>query len=500
MISLVTKCGKKIFIFLFLSISLSGQVNTDSLKLALKNAKHDTTRCAILTTLIEMEMDDEVWPKFNEQLLKLAHAGLAANPSKTIKIFYIKQKAYAFNNIGVLANSHGDANKAIIYYNKALELQEEIKDKLGTANTLNNIGYVYHHLGDIPKALECYHKCLKISEEIDNKVGVSTVLNNLGLLYVNQDETAKAIEYYKRSLKICEEINDVQGIGSALNNIGSAYDNVKEGNQAMEYYNKSLNVYKTYNDKLGIATVLNNIGLNYHEKNKLKEALNCYLQSLALHEEIMNESDIVYTASNIATLKLHQGLIDEAYVYAMKSYTAAIELGYPDNINTAANILRIVYRKQNKYKEALEMYELEIKMRDSINNQETKRLAIKKQFQYTYEKQAAQDSIKHAEEQKVKNAELLAQEAQFSQEKTQRFVLYGGLVLVIMLSGFVFNRFRVTQKQKAIIAEQKVHVDLAYDKLHVKNKEVMDSISYARRIQNSLLPTEKYISKKLNGR
>ncbi len=490
-------CFKKILLFLFISIGLFGQYNNDSLKLALKNAKHDTTRCAILTILIETEMDDEVWPKFNDQLLKLAHAALASNPPKILRTFYIKQKAYAFNNIGVLANSQGDADKAIVYYNKALELQNEINDRLGVANTLNNIGYVYNHLGDIPKSLECYHKCLKISEEIDNKVGVSTVLNNLGLLYDSQDEVDKAIECYKRSLKICEEINDVPGIGSALNNLGSSYDNLKDNDQALAYYNRSLEVYKTCNDKLGIATVLNNIGLNYHEKNKYKEALICYQQSLALHEEIMNGSDVVFTASNIANLKLHQGLISEAYVYAMKSYTTALELGYPRNIKIAANVLKLVYRKQNNNKEAFKMYELEIKMRDSINNEETKKVSIKKQFQYAYEKQAAQDSVKHAEEQKVKNAQLVAQEAQLNSEKTQRFALYGGLVLMLAGSGLVFNRFRLTQKQKKIIQSQKEEVGFAYDQLHSKNKEVMDSINYARRIQNSLMPTEKYISKVL---
>ena len=46
------------------------------------------------------------------------------------------------------------------------------------------------------------------------------------------------------------------------------------------------------------------------------------------------------------------------------------------------------------------------------------------------------------------------------------------------------------EKEKLIIENQKREVDLAYNQLHEKNKEVMDSIHYARRIQHSVLTNE----------
>ncbi|MBK6983623.1 MAG: hypothetical protein IPH32_02135 [Bacteroidetes bacterium] len=51
--------------------------------------------------------------------------------------------------------------------------------------------------------------------------------------------------------------------------------------------------------------------------------------------------------------------------------------------------------------------------------------------------------------------------------------------MMIAFSGFVFNRFKVTQKQKAVIEQQKVLVDEAFAQLEEKNKEVLDSIHYA---------------------
>ena len=61
---------------------------------------------------------------------------------------------------------------------------------------------------------------------------------------------------------------------------------------------------------------------------------------------------------------------------------------------------------------------------------------------------------------------------------------------MILLSGFIFRSYRQKKKANEIIAQQKILVE-------EKQKEVLASIEYAKRIQQSLLPTEKYIEKNL---
>ena len=71
------------------------------------------------------------------------------------------------------------------------------------------------------------------------------------------------------------------------------------------------------------------------------------------------------------------------------------------------------------------------------------------------------------------------------------------MLVVTIFSLFLYKRFRITQRQKTIIENQKVLVDKAYNELHEKNKEVMDSIRYAKRIQTALITGEKYIENSL---
>jgi hypothetical protein len=63
---------------------------------------------------------------------------------------------------------------------------------------------------------------------------------------------------------------------------------------------------------------------------------------------------------------------------------------------------------------------------------------------------------------------------------------------------FIYKAFtRIKQKNK-IISLQKREVEKAKQLVEHKQTEILDSIKYAKRIQQSLLPTEKYICKSIN--
>ena len=67
-----------------------------------------------------------------------------------------------------------------------------------------------------------------------------------------------------------------------------------------------------------------------------------------------------------------------------------------------------------------------------------------------------------------------------------------------MFSVFLYNRFKVTQKQKKIIEAKEKETQLQKHLIEEKHKEITDSIHYAQRIQRALITPEKYIDKQLN--
>ncbi|MBK7669432.1 MAG: hypothetical protein IPJ32_20065 [Sphingobacteriaceae bacterium] len=120
----------KILVIVFYFISLTGiysQTNSDSLKIALTKANHDTVRCNILLALIEVEEEDAVWIKYNEEIQTICETNFKKNLRPTELLAFKRHYAESFNNFGFLASMHGENKEALDYFLKSLKLNEELK-------------------------------------------------------------------------------------------------------------------------------------------------------------------------------------------------------------------------------------------------------------------------------------------------------------------------------------------------------------------------------------
>jgi hypothetical protein len=160
---------------------------------------------------------------------------------------------------------------------------------------------------------------------------------------------------------------------------------------------------------------------------------------------------------------------------------------YPQTISEAASLLKILYERKGDYKMAVKMLELNVNMRDSIKNSELKKAALRQAMKYEFEKEQAIRETEFKKENEIR--EQAAREEHMRKNMLIVFILVV-LTTVVIFSIMLYKRFRLTQKQKDLIEEQKVLVE-------EKQGEILDSIRYAQRIQKSLLPTEKYLEKNI---
>ncbi len=195
-----------------------------------------------------------------------------------------------------------------------------------------------------------------------------------------------------------------------------------------------------------------------------------------------------------------------AEALGLKSLELGKELGFPATILGAAKQLSLIYEDQNKGMKALEMHKLFVQMKDSINNDENKKTALKHQAQYEYEKQKVIDDKENEKRLAVEK------EKQKQQYLIILFISIGSVVVLVLLF-VIYRRLRVTRRQKRIIEEQSNDLSEANEELNQTNEEiaaqrdeierqkqivetahdeVQASITYAERIQNALLSTEEH--------
>mgnify|MGYP005990066665 FL=1 len=244
------------------------------------------------------------------------------------------------------------------------------------------------------------------------------------------------------------------------------------------------------NDEVGIALSLNHIGEIFEVNNDLESARANYEKALVILEEKGNKRWTSFVLRDLSDLLLKLNEVGLAEQYAKKSLKLSKELGYPANISNSAKTLSKINKLHHNYKEALELYELHTLMKDSMLNEDLVNKTKKQELKYEFEKNQA---IKDAEHKK--DLEISSEK-----EQKQKTISYGiaiVLILVVLLLGIIFNRLKITKKQKQVIEQQKQIVETAKTQLEEKNKEVMDSINYAKRIQDALLKSEEHKSKHL---
>jgi tetratricopeptide (TPR) repeat protein len=361
----------------------------------------------ILYQIILNCSDDAVWPKYNDQVLKLGEV-LSQSNNEIIKLKGKKAIAEALNNIGYLANTEGDIPKAIEYYTKSLKMQEEVGDKKGMASTFNNFGYIYEHKGDLVKGEQFYQKSLKIQEDLGDKKDIAIVLNNIAHIYETQGKIKEAMIYHKKnmrlreevgdkqglattinnvaiiyenqgdldsalkmqliSLKIREDINDKKGIAGSLNNIGLIYDRQGDITKALWYYNKSLKIQIEIKSRFGEANTLNNISQTYNNQGNIAKALEYMSRSLKLYEEMDDKKGIAAMLSNIGTVYFAQGDLVNAEAYYKKSLKINEEAG--EKSGTANSLLNLgtLYAKQNNLQKAFDHFNRSLMIREEMGN------------------------------------------------------------------------------------------------------------------------------------
>jgi tetratricopeptide (TPR) repeat protein len=536
------KFSKKYFLFIcafFLSGFFFAQqkASVESLKKALALAKNDSARILILQQLVN-NTDNENWLSHNDSVLVIAETALRNTKLKpSQRNFFMDAVSFYNCNKGLDLINHDDITGAAAHYRKSLSIAWKTGNKTETATAYNGLGYVHQYTGNPDSALYFFEKSAALHEAAGNYNETAAPLANMASIYSSRGNIPKALEINLRTLKIYEKAGDKSGASYCLVNMGQLYQ--KDGNlvQAFDNFTRAYEIRKATKDEVGMGNVLQNLARIYQLRKEFDKAEKCLREGLALHIKVGNRkgisSSLYVLGVNFAQLqqydsayacqiksleivlplnekqqlgRVYDGLVEalfklnrinEAEGFALKQLKLSRELGYPEQIRNAAENLKDIYKVQGKYNNALEMFQLFIEMRDSIHNADTKKAAIRTQLQYEYDKKAAADSTKNAEAQKVTDAQLRAQTAKLKQEKFQRYSLVVGLLLVACGLVFAINRFRITRQQKKIIEAQKIKVDEAFEKLHEKNKEVMDSIYYARRIQRALITNEKYINKKL---
>lgn len=430
-------------------------------------------------------------------------------------VYYEKIKRYSYMielyaNIAKINYTQGNYSAALDHFLKALKYSEVIKDQVKIAGYAGNIGAIYNMTGDQEKSLEFYEKSLEINSKIKNDQGIAINQVCIANVQLTLKDYRAGLKVAKEALQINERINNPNYLANNYSTLGILHMYLEEYENAEEYMRKSGEIYREMNNYDGISE-------NDYEMSRILTKLKRY---------------------------------EEAEKSALESLKICEERKYGTRMKLLRNQLSIIYYNTGRYQEAADMYKSYIQLKDSLSDINNQKLLLKRQLEFDFEKKeaisksefdrlqalkqveleqrkqalmelentSAMDQLKlrssnlllkkeQAEtEMQEKQLSLLVKKKQlqeaFSREKVrelkQQKIIRNGLIvgalLLLLLAFFILRSWRVTKKQNGIIESQKLEVEKQKHLAEQHNLEITDSITYALRIQQAILPSSNYIA------
>ena len=403
----------------------------------------------------------------NFQALALITQGdyflLKGNPDKALDIFNNalklsqelkdrKPELISLGNIARVFLAKGEIEKSLDINLQILKISEEIKDTSETGKSLVAIGENYIRKGDLSTGLEYLKRSKKIFEELEDKYSVIRVQSFMANTYMQQRNTDEALKLFTLNLAYFESIGNKTLVAGCMSNLGGAY--VSQGNtkKGLDYLEKALEHFEDTGNIPYIARLYQNMGRIYYDEGHLERALEYATKSLKLSKEIKNASAIATAKQNIGIILADQEKHAEAIPYGNEALVFFQDTHHVMKISDTSKNLSRSYEATGNYKKAFEMNNLHFQMRDSLNSKENQKAIIELQVQSDYEKQKAIDDVENQKE-------IAIQEAKTKSLQRISWAIGIGLLLISILAYAIFNKLKVTRKQKIIIEAQKKKVE-----------------------------------------
>jgi serine phosphatase RsbU (regulator of sigma subunit) len=329
------------------------------------------------------------------------------------------------------------------------------------------------------------------------------------------------IEKLNQAISIFEKNNELKGLAKAYSLKALTLGRLNKDKERIEHLEKAKEIYTKLNDKDGLSNVYLNIANAYIDGGKYIQALSVLGERANLN--ISDGGSNFYVEIYYGNIYFHLNQIDEAIKHFKKSVLIANQYKMLDSEITGLTKLAETYQKQKNIPEAKSYYfqALDLAKQSNLMVEEADALKgmtdlyeteqdYKNAFTSLKQYKKIQDSIFNIE--KIKNINDIENKLQLTEKekiiaeqslslekekvalassKNNTLLLIAGLTIVGIAFLFLFYYNGKTKKLYSLIQTQKKEVELQKEIIEIKNKDVMDSIHYAKYIQGSMLPSTK---------
>lgn len=361
--------------------------------------------------------------------LSYQKAALADDILKTID--YPRGQIKSHLNYAYYHWAKSNADQSLQASEKALELLQSFPDQALEASawqlkTISHIGK-----GSYNEAFASIFKAIKLCEEQQATLSKGFINYTLGILYVETKDYEAALKQKLLSLEILKDSGEEYGIARALSGLATVYMLLGDYDAASQKFNEAAAGFRKTGHRIGLSRSLNDIGVLNKRKRDYEEAENFLKEAYAIRESLNHIQGMITSSYELGELKTETGHTEEAIKWLHKALLLARESKARAKECAIHKTLSQAFKLSGDMQAAYYHLEEYVNIQSAILGQETAQ-----KLRQMETRMATERAEKEAEIERLKNVELKN----------------------------------------------------AHDAIAMKNKDIMDSINYAKRLQEAILP------------
>ncbi|TWR26316.1 hypothetical protein FPZ43_14215 [Mucilaginibacter pallidiroseus] len=378
----------------------------------------------------------------------------------------------------------------ILYINKAIAIFRKDRNILWLSFLLTANADLLFQAGRTTEGLRLLFEALNLGKGVSRRT-VEGIYWNIGRTSFRLGDYTNALKYNSLALRTAREVNDTTLQVSVINHfIASTYVKMQDYKRAIPYSLEVLKLAKRYNDSGFVNTELSALALEYTHTNQLSKAITIlhemkgsarsdldkisvsvdFLNNLMYAKRLVqagqyaqevkgllarippdNVKEVMNAYNSLASYYSETGQVKLAYHYTELYATMAHKLNYIAGIRTAEYRYYKLVSLKGDLKSAMAHFLKEQKIKDSIENAE----------------KVYQISLLHIENEtleKNRHIDSLTRQAQIKDSKLKRNqliqnVTIGGCIMLLIITGLIYSRYRLKQRSNALLTRQKSEID-----------------------------------------
>jgi len=353
--------------------------------------------------------------------------------------------------------------------NEALAQAKGLHSAYFTGKAYTALGYSYLLAADYPRSLKYFLDALSIWKKLGNAEKETEALLFIADIHTKNGDLGNADKYATEAVSICNSRNIIDLKAKAWNQLAIIYEKEGESEKAIATYQKGIAAAKAANDKYFETFLLGNMALSYKSREQYKLAAETFFKVDALADSLKDSYIKAVANYNISDLYLLLGKIRQSEYYANISLKAANSINETETISGCYNLLKQLAVERHDYKLAMDYFQKEIAIRDTVfNRAKSGQIA---------ELQAKFDS-------RMKDQQIREQKQQINRSRKVNFSLIGGMLLLGGIGTYIRLQQRRTKRLHQQVSEQKQELE----QLNAVKDRIFSVISHDMRTPvNSIL-------------